>query len=85
MSSSDTFAKKSRDENVDYSNDYAKQRPKKKRDPKAPKAASNAYMIFCKEMRPKLKKDNNELSFGKIGAKLGELWRNLSTEEKRVI
>ena len=62
-----------------------RQRPKKKRDPKAPKAASNAYMIFCKEMRPKLKQDNTELSFGKIGAKLGELWRNLSMEEKKVI
>jgi len=34
-------------------------------------------------MRPKLKVDSNDLSFGKIGAKLGELWRSLSAEEKR--
>eukprot|EP00475_Leptophrys_vorax_P033268 TRINITY_DN52067_c0_g1_i1.p1 TRINITY_DN52067_c0_g1~~TRINITY_DN52067_c0_g1_i1.p1 ORF type:complete len:424 (+),score=117.06 TRINITY_DN52067_c0_g1_i1:161-1432(+) len=58
-------------------------KPKKKRDPHAPKAASNAYMIFCKEMRPVLKKENTELSFGKIGAKLGEMWRNLSAEGKK--
>jgi hypothetical protein len=58
-------------------------KPKKKRDPHAPKAASNAYMIFCKEMRPVLKKENTELSFGKIGARLGEMWRNLSAEGKK--
>jgi hypothetical protein len=70
-------------------NDYAlkqaqnQMKPKKKRDPHAPKAASNAYMIFCKEMRPILKKENTELSFGKIGARLGEMWRNLSAEGKK--
>jgi LSD1 subclass zinc finger protein len=62
--------------------DLQKNKPKKKKDPQAPKAASNAYMIFCKEMRPQLKKEN-ELTFGKIGAKLGEMWRNLSNDEKR--
>lgn len=56
---------------------------KKKRDPAAPKAASNAYMIFSKEMRPKLKAENPDLSFGKIGARLGEIWRSLSVEEKK--
>lgn len=60
-----------------------KVKPKKKRDPKAPKAASNAYMIFCKQMRPKIKQDGSELTFGKLGAKLGEIWRNLSVEEKK--
>jgi hypothetical protein len=59
-----------------------KGKQKKKRDPKAPKVASNAYMIFCKEMRPKLKRET-DLSFGKIGAKLGEMWRNLPNEEKK--
>ena len=57
--------------------------PKKKKDPNAPKAASNAYMIFCKERRSKLKKENPDLAFGKIGAKLGEIWRALTPEEKR--
>lgn len=57
--------------------------PKKKKDPNAPKAASNAYMIFCKERRAELKLENPKLAFGKIGAKLGEIWRNLSSEEKR--
>lgn len=56
---------------------------KKKRDPNAPKAASNAYMIFCKEYRPKLKEDHPELPFGKLGARLGEIWRTLTPEQKK--
>eukprot|EP00467_Chlorarachnion_reptans_P024638 CAMPEP_0114489784 /NCGR_PEP_ID=MMETSP0109-20121206/2079_1 /TAXON_ID=29199 /ORGANISM="Chlorarachnion reptans, Strain CCCM449" /LENGTH=148 /DNA_ID=CAMNT_0001666329 /DNA_START=62 /DNA_END=508 /DNA_ORIENTATION=- len=58
--------------------------PKKKpRDPSAPKRASNAYMIFCKESRARLKEENPGLAFGKIGAKLGEIWRDMQPEEKR--
>lgn len=63
---------------------YSSAKPqKKKRDPNAPKAASNAYMIFCKENRPKLKEEHPELPFGRLGAKLGEVWRALSPEEKK--
>jgi hypothetical protein len=51
---------------------------KKRKDPNAPKRASNAYMIFCKERRAQLKKEEPNLPFGKLGARLGELWRNLS-------
>jgi len=60
-------------------------RAKRSRDPNAPKASSNAYMIFCKERRAKLKEENPDLPFGKIGAKLGELWRSMSIEAKRVL
>ena len=58
-------------------------KPKKRRDPNAPKAASNAYMIFCKDRRAELKKEHPDLPFGKIGAKLGEVWRNMSADEKK--
>mmetsp|Transcript_10810 Transcript_10810/g.16095 ORF Transcript_10810/g.16095 Transcript_10810/m.16095 type:complete len:171 (-) Transcript_10810:200-712(-) len=58
-------------------------RKKKNRDPNAPKRASNAYMIFCKSRRPRLKEEFPELAFGKIGAKLGEIWRDLRPDEKR--
>jgi len=56
---------------------------KKRKDPQAPKRASNAYMIFCKERRAKLKEERPDLPFGKLGARLGEMWRMLSAEEKR--
>lgn len=78
---------------------------KKRRDPRAPKAASNAYMIFCKDRRAQLKTDFPDLPFGQVplhtvltlpclcglltlppqlGARLGQLWRKLSPEEKQV-
>jgi len=60
-----------------------KQPLKKRKDPNAPKRASNAYMIFCKERRSKLREERPDLPFGKIGAKLGEIWRTMSADEKR--
>lgn len=39
-------------------------------------------MLFSKEMRPKVKEDFPDLTFGGIGKKLGELWRELDADEK---
>ena len=39
---------------------------KKRKDPAAPKRASNAYMIFCKERRGQLKSDRPDLPFGTL-------------------
>lgn len=47
------------------------------------KPVSNAYTMFCKENRPILKAESPDLAFGKIGSKLGELWRRLTSEQKR--
>lgn len=63
-------------------NQTAKQ-SKKRRDPNAPKAVSNAYMIFCKSRRSELKQENPDLPFGKIGARLGEIWRTMTPEQKK--
>jgi len=64
--------------------DVKPERKKKKRkDPSAPKRACNAYMVFCKAMRPELKEKNPGMTFGKIGAQLGVLWRGFSAEQKR--
>lgn len=56
---------------------------KKKRDPNMPKAVTNAYMIFCKSRRNELREKHPELPFGKIGAKLGEIWRSMSVEARK--
>lgn len=56
---------------------------KKRRDPNAPKAVCNAYMVFCKIRRSELKSDHPELPFGQIGARLGEIWRNMTPDEKQ--
>jgi len=57
--------------------------PKKRKDPNAPKSVSNAYMIFCKATRPKLRAQHSNLKFGQIGAKLGAMWRTMSAQEKK--
>jgi hypothetical protein len=56
---------------------------KKRKDPNAPKSVSNAYMIFCKATRPKLRDQHSDLKFGQIGAKLGAMWRSMSSSEKK--
>ncbi|KAH8067721.1 hypothetical protein JL721_7275 [Aureococcus anophagefferens] len=40
------------------------------------------FMLFSKEMRPKVKREFPGLSFGELGAKLGELWRGLDPAAK---
>ena len=48
-----------------------------------PKRKPNAYMNFVKKMRPTVVKDYPDLTFTEIGAKLGELWRALTDDEKK--
>lgn len=60
-----------------------KAQKKKRKDPNAPKRASNAYMVFCKDNRSRLKETRPDLQFGRIGATLGDMWRNMSPEEKK--
>jgi structure-specific recognition protein 1 len=54
---------------------------KAKKDPNAPKKGLSAFMFFSKEMRPKLKEENPNLSFGELGKLLGQVYRDLSPDE----
>lgn len=47
------------------------------------KRKPNAYMNFVKKMRPKVVKDFPDLKFTEIGSKLGEMWRELTDDEKK--
>lgn len=40
------------------------------------------YMMFAKEMRPKILEENSGLTFGEVGKELGKRWRELSDEDK---
>ncbi|EAY01387.1 HMG box family protein [Trichomonas vaginalis G3] len=44
---------------------------------------ASPYICFCKEKRPQVKADNPGIAFGDIAKKLGEMWKNLSEEEKK--
>jgi len=49
--------------------------------PKAKKPLTG-YMLFAKEMRPVVKEEQPELSFGELGKELGARWRALSDDAK---
>ena len=49
---------------------------------KGGKKAPGPYMVFCKEMRPKIVKENPGMAFGEIGKALGAAWGKLSDKEK---
>jgi hypothetical protein len=54
---------------------------------RAPAAADarpplSGFMLFTKEMRPKVKAEEPDLNFGGLGKRLGELWRGLSDADK---
>ena len=50
---------------------------------KQSKPRKSGYINFCKVERPKLKKNNPDMTFGEQGKKLGELWKGLSDKEKK--
>mmetsp|Transcript_36179 Transcript_36179/g.115064 ORF Transcript_36179/g.115064 Transcript_36179/m.115064 type:complete len:1222 (-) Transcript_36179:108-3773(-) len=48
-----------------------------------PKRPQSAFMIFVNEKRPEVTKDNPDLKgLGPVQAKLGEMWKELSDEER---
>lgn len=55
---------------------------KKKKDPNAPKQAQNAFFLFAQEMRPKVKQENPQMSTSDIGKKMGQLFKDLSSEAR---
>jgi len=42
----------------------------------------SAFIVFSNEMRPVLKEEEPDLSFGMVGKRLGEMWRGLSDRQK---
>ena len=56
-----------------------KQKPKKKSSRK-----KTGFIVFSKEKRPEVKKENPDMKFTDISKELGKMWKNLSDEEKQV-
>ncbi|KAI9007294.1 Non-histone chromosomal protein 6 [Gaertneriomyces semiglobifer] len=53
-----------------------------KKDPNAPKKPLSAFMLFSQAMRPKVKEENPDVTFGDTGKILGERWREMDDAEK---
>ncbi|EAX85735.1 HMG box family protein [Trichomonas vaginalis G3] len=41
------------------------------------------YILFCSDMRSKVKSDNPGMSFGDVARTLGKLWKELPEEKKK--
>jgi hypothetical protein len=60
-----------------------RKRARGEKDPKAPKAATSAYMYYSKHHRNVLKQENSDLSFGDLGKTVGAMWKCTTPEERR--
>lgn len=57
---------------------------KRKRVEIAPKKPLTSFMLFSREKRPHLKLEHPEWKVSDFGKKMGELWRELTDDERRV-
>ena len=61
----------------------AKTSEKKVKDPNKPKRGKSAYLFFCQETRPKVKKTMpDDAKAPEVTARLGELWQELKNSTK---
>ncbi len=56
---------------------------KKVKDPKAPKRALSAWIIYTTEQRPKFKADNPEKSNTELTTLMSQEWRNMTDGDKK--
>jgi len=59
-----------------------RKQPKKKRDADAPRKPLTAFILFSNARRPALREEFPDMPIPDIGRKIGELWREVSAEEK---
>jgi hypothetical protein len=75
-------------ETDDYKNFQEKKNAKqakkarKMKDPNAPKRPLTAYFLYVAEVRPDVVEEIGKSDIAAVGKKCGEMWRNLSEEEK---
>jgi hypothetical protein len=55
-----------------------------KKDPNAPKKSLTDYMLFQQEKRAQVKEDHPDATFGEIGKHLGDMWKRLDEDDKKV-
>ena len=54
------------------------------KDPNAPKRPSTAYLFFNSEMRPKVKKEQPDLTVSERAKVVGNMWASLEEDKKQV-
>ena len=56
---------------------------RRKKDPMAPKAPLNAYLLYFNEERSDMRQKNPGMSFGELTKIIATKWKDLSTDEKQ--
>lgn len=56
---------------------------KKRRDPRHPKRPLSGYILFCNSQRSKIRVDYPELKMTELSSKMGQLWKELSEEDRQ--
>ena len=57
---------------------------KKKKDPNAPKRPQTAYFLWLNQHREQIKEENPGISITDIAKKGGEMWKEVTAEDKAV-
>lgn len=60
------------------------EKPKKKKDPNAPKGPGNVFFLYCRFERDKIKDQYPNESLGDITKILAQKWKDLPKDEKQV-
>ena len=56
---------------------------KAKKDPNQPKKPCGAYIFFCNDKRPAVKKDHPDWGVAQIGKELGIQWKAATEDDKK--
>ncbi|KAI8985213.1 high mobility group box domain-containing protein [Pilobolus umbonatus] len=57
-------------------------KPRKKKDPNAPKGPGNVFFLYCRLERDKMKDEHPTENLGEVTRLLGQKWKSLTQEEK---
>ncbi|KAJ2787136.1 non-histone protein [Coemansia interrupta] len=58
-------------------------RARTEKDPHAPKRPANAFVMYCQDERPNIRKKGTDLSYSEMTKAMGQKWKNLPQEEKK--
>ncbi|KAJ2385997.1 non-histone protein [Coemansia sp. RSA 2603] len=58
-------------------------RPRTEKDPLAPKRPANAFVMYCQDERPNIRKNGTDLTYSEMTKAMGQKWKNLPQEEKK--
>lgn len=78
-----TYEQRYQDARKVYENEMNSYKPKKKKDPNAPKQPLSAYFIFSTEERLKVKEENPTYSICEVAKELGKRWAEMDPAVKQ--